>query len=40
MLREVYTTGRLRDFSNSKGCRGIKKKEKENLLNKSCLWDH
>jgi len=23
MLREVYTTGRLRDFSNFEGCHGI-----------------
>ena len=35
-LREVYTTGRLRDSSNSEGCRGIKKLKKK--INKSCLW--
>jgi len=31
MLREVYITGRLRDFSNSEGCRRIKKRDKRKL---------
>ena len=31
MLREVYTTGRLRDFSNSEGCRRTRKKKEEKI---------
>jgi len=32
MLREVYTTGGLRDFSNSEGCRGTRKKKRKFCL--------
>jgi len=40
MLREAYTMGCLQDSLNSKGCRGMKKKRKKQLHDKSFLWSH